>query len=71
LPKLRHLSGVLLALWNVSPRPFKSGVRLGNVSVVERSRHQDTAPRVRMLIANPSADSPLNDTEYAALKQLL
>ncbi|MGH7258988.1 MAG: hypothetical protein ACREIM_11455 [Nitrospiraceae bacterium] len=71
LPKLRHLSGVLLALWNVSPLPFKSGVRLGNVSVVERSRHQDTSPRVRMLIVNPSADSPLSDTEHAALKQLL
>ncbi len=71
LPKLRHLSGVLLALWNVSPQPVKSGVRLGNVSVVERSRHQDASPRVRTLIVNPSADSPLSDIEHAVLKQLL
>jgi len=71
LPKLRHLSGVLLALWNVSPLPFKSGVRLRNVSVVERSRHQDISPRVRMLVVNPSADSPLSAAEHAMLKQLL
>ena len=71
LPKVRHVSGVLLALWDVSPLPFKSGVRLGNVSIVERSRHQDTSPRVRMLIVNPAADSPLSDTARAILKQLL
>ncbi len=71
LPKVRHVSGVLLALWNVSPMPFKSGVRLGNVTVVERSRHQDTFPRVRMLIVNPSAGSPLSDIERAMLKRLL
>jgi hypothetical protein len=71
LPKVRHVSGVLLALWDVSPLPFTSGVRLGNVSIVERSRHQNTAPRVRMLIANPAADSPLSESVRLILKQLL
>jgi hypothetical protein len=71
LPSLRHLSGVLLALWDVEPVPFKSGVRLGNVLVVERSRHQQAYPRVRMLVLNPSADHPLHENGMAAMRQLL
>ncbi|MEX5216704.1 MAG: hypothetical protein AB7G68_01590 [Nitrospiraceae bacterium] len=71
LPSLRHLSGVLLALWDVEPVPSKSGVRLGNVVVVERSRHQQAYPRVRMLVLNPSADQPLQESGMAAMRQLL
>lgn len=71
LPGLRHLSGVLLALWDVEPLPSKSGVRLGNVWMVERSRHQEAYPRVRMLVLNPSADHPLHESGAVAIKQLL
>lgn len=71
LPRLRHVSGVLLALWDVEPLPARSGVRLGNVMVVERSRHQEAYPRVRMLVMNPGADHPLRETEASAIRQLL
>jgi hypothetical protein len=71
LPGLRHLSGVLLALWDIEPMPFNSGVRLGNVSLVERSRHQQAYPRVRMLVLNPSADSPLRAGATDVMRQLL
>jgi hypothetical protein len=71
LPGLRHLSGVVLALWDVEPLPSKSGVRLGNVWMVERSRHQQAYPRVRMLVLNPSADRPLHDSGTAAVRKLL
>ncbi|WP_447602156.1 hypothetical protein [Nitrospira sp. Nam80] len=71
LPSLRHLSGVLLALWDVEPVPSKSGVRLRNVVVVERSRHQQAYPRVRMLVLNPSADQPLRESGMVAMRQLL
>ena len=71
LPRLRHLSGVLLSLWDIEPLPFKSGVRLQNVSVVERSRHQEAYPRVRVLVLNPAADSPLLERGTAAMRNLL
>lgn len=71
LPGLRHLSGVLLALWDVEPLPSRSGVRLGNVWMVERSRHQQAYPRVRMLVLNPSADHPLHESGAVAIRQLL
>jgi hypothetical protein len=71
LPGLPHLSGVLLALWDIEPIPFKSGVRLGNVVLVERSRHQQAYPRVRMLILNPGADNPLGARGTVVMRQLL
>jgi hypothetical protein len=71
LPRLPHLSGVLLALWDIEPLPFTSGVRLRNVSLVERSPHQHTSPRIRMLVLNPSADYPLHDSGTAAMRGLL
>lgn len=71
LPRVRHLSGVLLSLWDIEPLPFKSGVRLHNVSVMERSRHQHAYPRVRMLVLNSSADCPLRESETAAMRNLL
>jgi hypothetical protein len=71
LPGLLHVSGVLLTLWDIEPIPFKSGVRLGNVWLVERSRHQQAYPRVRMLVLNPAADNPLRAGGTGAIRQLL
>ena len=71
LPTLKHLSGVLVALWDVEPVQSKSGVRLGNVLMVERSQHQQAYPRVRMLVLNPSADHPLHESGLAAMRHLL
>jgi hypothetical protein len=46
-------------------------VRLGNVVLVERSRHQQAYPRVRMLILNPGADNPLGARGTVVMRQLL
>jgi len=66
-----HVSAVLLALWNVPPMPSRSGVRLSNVNVVERSSQQRTFPRVQLLVVNPSAAAPLHSAELQLLKGLL
>ena len=71
LPLHGHVSAVLLALWDVPPMPSRSGVRLSNVHVVERSAQQRTHPRVRLLIVNPSASTPLRSGELQVLKALL
>lgn len=52
LTKLCHLSAVVISLWDVEPLPSKAGTRLANVELVERSKHQRTQPRVRVLIQN-------------------
>jgi hypothetical protein len=71
LAGLPHLSGVLVSLWDIEPSPSRSGVRLGNVLVVERSQQQPAYPRVRMLVMNPSADHPLQEHGTMAMRQLL
>lgn len=71
LPQLPQVSAVLLSLWQIEPAPAKSGVRLANVQVVERSARQSAYPRVRMLIANPAASSPLSHLHAEALTGLL
>ncbi len=71
LARLRHLSAVLLSLWDVEPLPARSGVRLANVQVVERSHHQVAYPRVRMLILNPAAQFPLSGLQVDRLKGVL
>ncbi len=71
LARLRHLSAVLLSLWDVEPLPARSSVRLANVRVVERSRHQAAYPRVRMLILNPTAHCPLSGPQVDLLKGVL
>lgn len=71
LPRLGHLSAVLLSLWDVEPLPAQSGVRLKNVYLVERSRQQAAHPRVRLLITNPSAGYPLSEEQRETLKQIL
>lgn len=61
LTKLRHLSAVLIVLWDVEPLPSKAGTRLANVELVERAKHLRTHPRVRLLIQNPGAISGLSE----------
>lgn len=71
LAGLRHISGVLLSLWDVDPLPSTSNIRLANVHVVERSKHQPVYPRVRILVLNPSCHAPLEGAVEEALKSLL
>ncbi len=71
LTKLRHLSAVLISLWDVEPLPSRAALRLANVEIIERTKHQRTKPRVRMLIQNPSASSPLSESHDASIRQTL
>lgn len=71
LTRLRHLSAVLISLWDVHPLPSKAATRLANVKVVERSRQQRTAPRVRMLIRNPAASAVLSERQAEAFNEML
>jgi len=71
LGKLRHLSAVLLSLWEVEPMPFQSGVRLANVHIVERSRQRAAYPRVRLLVLNPMAEHPLRADQVERLRATL
>lgn len=71
LTLVRHVSAVLLSLWDVEPAPARSGVRLANVHMVERPSRQTAYPRVRLLILNPAAAYPLSGWEIEALKGLL
>lgn len=61
LTTLRHVSAVLIALWDVEPLPSKAGTRLANVELVERAKHQRAQPRVRVLIQNPGAVAGLSE----------
>ena len=71
LMKLRHLSAVLISLWDVEPLPSRGALRLANVELIERAKHQRTQPRVRMLIQNPDASAPLSESHDASIKQML
>lgn len=71
LMKLRHLSAVLISLWDVEPLPSRAALRLANVEVIERTQHQRTQPRVRMLIQNPRASAPLTASHDASVRQTL
>ncbi|MDH5640743.1 MAG: hypothetical protein OEY28_05575 [Nitrospira sp.] len=71
LMTLRHLSAVLISLWDVVPLPSKAGTRLANVELVERPKHQRTVPRVRMLIHNPGADAPLSERAADMCREML
>ncbi len=71
LTRHRHLSAVLISLWDVHPLPSKAATRLANVEVVERSMQQRTAPRVRMLIQNPAAAAVLSEGQTKAFYELL
>ncbi len=71
LPLIKQISAVLLSLWDVEPSKARSGVRLANVHVVARPAQQLAYPRVRLLVVNPAAGSPLRVPEIDALKGLL
>jgi hypothetical protein len=71
LTNLRHLSAVLISLWDVHPLPSKAATRLANVEMVERSRQQRTFPRVRLLIQNPVAAASLSEQQEETFRQIL
>jgi hypothetical protein len=71
LTKLSSLSAVLISLWDVEPLPSRSAVKLANVELIERARHQKTQPRVRMLVQNPKASAPLLRSHNFMLRQTL
>jgi hypothetical protein len=71
LTKLRHLSAVLIALWDVEPLPSKAGTRLANVELAERPRRQRGYPRVRLLIQNPHAVSFLTERQQDLFDHIL
>jgi hypothetical protein len=71
LTRLRHLSAVLISLWDVEPLPSRATLRLANVEIIERTKHQRTQPRVRMLIQNPAASAGLSEHQEDALHQTL
>lgn len=71
LLSLTHLTGVVIALWEVKGAPMTSAVRLSNVHLVERSAQQAAYPRIRLLITNPAATAPLDEPQLTALKALL
>lgn len=71
LQTLPHLSGVLITLWDVIPRPAQAATRLANVELVERTKHQKGYPRVRLLVENPDAAAPLREQQEEAFRQLL
>jgi hypothetical protein len=71
LMRLRHVTAVVIALWTVQGMPTRSGVRLSNVQLVERSVQQAAHPRIRLLVTNPAAAAPLDERQLAALRGLL
>lgn len=71
LTKLRHLSAVMISLWDVEPLPSKAATRLANVELFERPRQQRASPRVRMLIRNPGTAAPLSERQGEAFRQVL
>ncbi|HET9963411.1 MAG TPA: hypothetical protein VFQ34_13805 [Nitrospiraceae bacterium] len=71
LLRMRHLSGVLLALWDVEPLPATSAVRLSNAAIVERPRQQAAYPRLRMFVQNPGARFRLTEAQQQAFRGLL
>jgi hypothetical protein len=71
LTRLRHLSAVLISLWDVHPLPAKAATRLANVELVERSKLARCHPRVRMLIYNPAASAGLNEPQSDAFRSIL
>ncbi len=71
LTTLRHLSAVMIALWDVEPLPAKAGTRLANVELVERPKRQRGAPRVRMFVQNPSVRAPLTEAQEELFRQVL
>ena len=71
LARCRHITAVLLSLWDVEPARDRSGLRLSNVTIIERPSSQRAYPRIRLLVLNPTADFPFQDASVEALRGLL
>ena len=71
LARVPTLSAVLISLWDVEPLPSRAAVKLANVELIERPRHQKTQPRVRMLIQNPTAPLCLTERQEDVVRQVL
>lgn len=71
LTRIPTISAVVISIWDVDPLPSRSAVRLANVEVIERAKHQSTQPRVRMLVLNPIASAPLSESHDVLFRQTL
>ena len=71
LTRVPTLSAVLISLWDVEPLPSRAAVKLANVELIERPKHQRTQPRVRMLIQNPTASAGLTEHQEDVVRQVL
>ena len=71
LTRVPTLSAVLIALWDVEPLPSRAALRLANVELIERTKHQRAQPRVRILVQNPNALAPLSESHDAVIRQVL
>lgn len=71
LTKVSTLSAVQISLWDVEPLPSRSAVKLANVGLIERAKHQQTQPRARMLVLNPNASAPLSESHDVLIRQTL
>ncbi len=71
LMQFRHLSAVMMSLWDVEPLRSKADTRLANVESVQRTRHQRGYPRVRLLILNPGAAVSLTERQEEMFRQVL
>jgi len=71
LTRVPTLSAVLISLWNVEPLPSRSAVKLANVDLIERPKHQKTRPRVHVLIQNPAASARLTEHQEDVVRQVL
>jgi hypothetical protein len=68
---LRHLSGVLLTLWDVEALPASSGVRLANVEIVERAGGDARHPIHRVCVLNPESRFHVGECGRHSLRALL
>ncbi|OQW35470.1 MAG: hypothetical protein A4E19_01535 [Nitrospira sp. SG-bin1] len=71
LTSVPTLGAVMIAMRDVEPLPSRSALRLANVELIERAKHERTQPRVCMLIQNPRATAPLSARQEDAIRQTL
>ncbi|HSE59213.1 MAG TPA: hypothetical protein VLA99_10975 [Nitrospiraceae bacterium] len=68
---LHHLSGVLLALWDVEALPAPSSVRLANVEIAERAGGDARHPIHRVCVLNPESRFQVGEWGRHSLRALL
>ena len=71
LPGCPHITAVLLSFWDIEPARDRSGLRLANVTLIERPPSQHAYPRIRLLVLNPAADFAFQGDCLEVLKGLL